>query len=229
MMVSSFLLLATQARAEENDSGFLDDYSKLKPVPGTSVLMYTAPGTLEAYKNYKAVMIDQPEIIIAADSKYRGIKPDEAKAVADAMRLAMSKAISKTLPVVDLPGPGVLYMRIAASNVHLSRKKRGILGYTPAGFVITEATRATQHMQQKIVLQKMKLEIEIQDSQTQEILNAIVDKIVPGTKKPGESWSSEQDLIDYWARHLGCWFANSRKPANARTDCAKNSNLNEST
>jgi hypothetical protein len=164
-------------------------------------------------------MIDQPEIVIAEDSAYRGIKPDEVKAVADQMRQAMSKAVSQTLPVVDQPGPGVLYVRIAASNVHLNKKKRGVLGYTPVGFVITTAAEATQQMQQKIVLQEMNLEIEIQDSETLEVLNALVDKIRPGEKKPGQSWSSEQEIMDYWADRLNCWLSNARKPEDQRTKC----------
>jgi hypothetical protein len=159
LAVTAVMLLASGANAGDSDSGFLDDYSKLQPIAGTGARVYHAPGALEAFKNYKAVMIDQPEFIIAADSKYRGIKPDEAKTVADLMRQKMSEAVSKTLPVVDMAGPGVLYVGIAASNIHLAKKKRGILGYTPAGFVVGSAVSAGQDMQQKIVLQDMNLEI----------------------------------------------------------------------
>jgi hypothetical protein len=47
------------------------------------------------------------------------------------------------------PGPGVLYVRIAASNVHLKKKSRGLLVYTPAGFVVTAAVASSQAMEQK--------------------------------------------------------------------------------
>jgi hypothetical protein len=220
LAMTAAMILATELSAGEADSGFLDDYSKLKPIAGTSARAYTAPGALKAYENYKAVMIDQPEFVIAADSKYRGIKPDEAKAVADMMRQAMSKAVSKSIPVVDIAGPGVLHVRIAASNVHLNKKKRGLLSYTPAGFVVTEATQAGQEMEQKIVLQDMNLEIEVMDSQTQKVLAAMVDKIEPGVKKPGESWSSEQEMMDYWSNRLDCRLENARKPEDQWQDCA---------
>ena len=93
--------------------------------------MYAAPDAFKDYKNYKAVMIDQPELIIADDSKYKGIKPDDAKAVADALRAQMSNTVTKNgrMFVVDKPGPGVLYVRIAASNIHLKKKSRGLLGH----------------------------------------------------------------------------------------------------
>jgi hypothetical protein len=217
--MTAAVFLVAELSANETDSGFLSDYSKLKPVAGTTARSYKAPGAEEAYKNYKAVMIDQPEFIIAADSAYRGIKPDEAKVVADMMRHAMSKAVSQSIPVVDMAGPGVLYVRIAASNVHLKKKKRGLLGYTPAGFIVTSAAQAGQQMQQKIVLEDMNLEIEVLDSQTQEVLGAVVDKIQPREKKPGASWSSEQEIVDFWSNRLRCRLDNSRKPQSQWQDC----------
>jgi hypothetical protein len=221
LAVAATLLLATELSAADSDSGFLDDYSKLKPIAGTTTRIYTAPGALEAYKNYKAVMIDQPEFFIAEDSKYRGIKPDEAKAVADKMRHTMSKAVSKSIPVVDIAGPAVLHVRVAASDVHLVKKKRGLLSYTPAGFVVNAVTQAGQEMQQKIVLQDMNLEIEVMDSQTQEVLLAMVEKITPGFKKPGESWASQQEMMDYWSNRLECRLQNARLPKDQWQDCIK--------
>jgi len=152
--MTSALLLSATTEIVADDSGFLSDYSKLKPLAGTDTLMYTAPNAYTDFKNYKAVMIDQPEFVIANDSKYKGVKPDDAKAVADALPAQMSDTVTKNgrLYVVDKPGPGVLYIRIAASNIHLKKKSRGLLGYTPAGFVVGSAVSAGQVMQQKIMM-----------------------------------------------------------------------------
>jgi hypothetical protein len=219
LVVTAAMFLATGVNADDSESGFLDDYSILEPIAGTDARVYNAPGAFENFKNYKAVMIDQPEFIIAADSKYRGVKPDEAKAVADFMRQKMSEAVSKTLPVVDRAGPGVLYVGIAASNIHLAKKKRGILGYTPAGFVVGSAVSAGEGMQQKIVLQNMVLEIKVLDSQTQELLAAAVDKIDPGSKKPGESWADEDTVMEYWSKRFHCRLDNAGKPKDQWQNC----------
>lgn len=135
------------------------------------------------------------------------------------MRHNMSEAVSKTLPVVDRAGPGVLYIGIAASNVHLAKKKRGLLGYTPAGFVVTSAAAAGEDMQQKIVLQDMNLEIKILDSQSQALLAAAVDKIDTNTKKPGESWADEQTMMDYWSKRIHCRVENASKPRDQWQNC----------
>ena len=222
-LTAALLLSATTGIAADN-SGFLTDYSKLKPIAGSDTLMYTAPNAYTDLKNYKAVMIDQPELVIADDSKYKGIKPDDAKAVADALRAQMSDTVTKNgrMFVVDKPGPGVLYIRMAASNVHLKKKGRGLLGYTPAGFVVGSAVSAGQEMKQKVILQDMNLEMEVQDSQTQKVLAAMVDKIHPGAKaKAGESWSKEHTVMDYWATRFHCRLENSQKPESEWQDCEK--------
>jgi len=222
LTVALLLLLSSELLAD--DSGFLTDYSNLKPIAGSDARLYTAPNAHTDFKNYKAVMIDQPEFVIASDSKYKGVKPDDAKAVADALRAQMNATVTKNgrLFVVDKPGPGVLYVRIAASNIHLAKKKRGLLGYTPAGFVIGSAVSAGEEMEQKIILQDMNLEIEIQDSQSQEVLVAMVDKVDPGTKaKASESWSKEHTVMDYWANRFVCRLENSQKPESEWADCEK--------
>jgi hypothetical protein len=216
------VLLSTAVTAE--DSGFLSDYSQLKTIPGTDTRMYTAPNAYTDFKNYHAVMIDQPELVIATDSKYKGIKPDDAKVVADQLRKRLSDTVrqNKNMTVVDKPGPGVLYVRMAASNVHLKKKSRGILGYTPVGFVVGSATSAGQEMEQKVVLQDMNLEIEVMDSQTQVVMASVVDKIESGKKsKASESWAKEHTVMAYWATRFNCRLENSGKPESEWKDCEK--------
>jgi len=218
---AAFLLLCTTGLAAD-DSGFLTDYSQLKPIAGTDIRLYTAPGAYTEAKKYTAVMIDQPEIVIADDSKYKGIKPDDAKLVADNMRNALTDAVTKTgrVKVVDKAGPGVLYVRLAASDVHLKKKSRGVLGYTPAGFVVGSAVSAGQEMEQKVIMQDMTLEIEFQDSQTEKVMAAVVDKIEAGKKaKASESWMKEHTVMAYWATRFNCHLENSQKPENEWQDC----------
>lgn len=222
--LATALLLSSATNLVADDSGFLTDYSKLKPIAGTDAKMYTAPDALTNLKKYKAVMIDQPEFVIASDSKYKGIKPDDAKALADAWRALIADTVTKNgrLFVVDQPGPEVLYVRMAASNVHLAKKKRGLLGYTPAGLVVGAAVSAGEEMKQKIILQDMNLEFEFQDSQSQEILAAIVDKVDTGkAANASESWSKENTVMDYWAKRFNCRLENSQKPQNEWEDCEK--------
>lgn len=73
-----FVAISTFGAAFAQDiqySDFLTDYSHLKK--STDAYMdytYLAPGAENRMANYSAVMIDQPEIFIAPNSKYKGMK-----------------------------------------------------------------------------------------------------------------------------------------------------------
>ena len=95
-----------------------------------------------------------------------------------------------------------------------------MLGYTPAGFVVTTAVTSAEAMEQKVILQDMNLEMEVQDSQSQAVLVAIVDKIESGKKaKAGDSWAQEHTVREYWANRFNCRLENSRKPESEWRDC----------
>ena len=74
-IVFATVLMATAAQAD--NAGFLTDYSLLDEAEGYSYKsIYLSPGALDRLANYDKVMIDQPEIFIDPESKYKGMKPD---------------------------------------------------------------------------------------------------------------------------------------------------------
>ena len=114
----------------------MTDYTQLQKVTdGSANYRYVAPGAEDRMAGYFAVMIDQPEIFIANDSPYRGVKPKQLNTLADALRAGIASGLSEDLFVVDRPGENVLYLSVAATNLKLTKKKKSILGYTPVGLV----------------------------------------------------------------------------------------------
>ena len=85
-----FLITTASGTALAQDfvsSDFLSDYSQLKQSSDEYMdYTYLAEGAPGKMADYSAVMIDQPEIFVAADSKYKGMKPDDMKQLADAFR-----------------------------------------------------------------------------------------------------------------------------------------------
>jgi hypothetical protein len=85
---------------------------------------------------------------------------------------------------------------------------------------VTTAVASGQAMEQKVILQDMNLEMEVQDSQSQAVLVAIVDKIKTGKKaKASDSWAQEHTVRAYWANRFNCHLENSRKPESEWRDC----------
>jgi hypothetical protein len=138
LLIAVFALFgAASAFGQNND--FLTDYSLLEPnTEGRFVsLRYFDPNVIQKLADYKAVLVDQPEIFIAADSKYKGAKGDQLKALADVARLATIERLEAGgYTIATEPGPDVLYMRWAITDLYLQKKKRGILSYTPLGMVV---------------------------------------------------------------------------------------------
>ena len=162
---ATLTLLSGMAIAE---SGFLSDYSKLKPVKSAAgdELVFVAPGAYERAVGYKAVMVDQPEILFSADSEYRGMKPEDIAELASIMRTVAKERLEERgrYKVVEQPGPDVLFVRMALTELYLKKKKRGVLAYTPVGAVAKLGTDALKETLSKIDIIEMTFEAELVDS-----------------------------------------------------------------
>jgi len=110
--------------ANAQDNSFFTDPSLLKPWDqGTFDLGYVHPDVFKIAQRYDSVMVDQPEILIAADSRYKGAKGNHLKQLADVGRLAMIERLEAGgWTVTDEAGPKVVFMRWAISDLYLKKK-----------------------------------------------------------------------------------------------------------
>ncbi len=202
-------------------SGFLSDYSQLKKTSDDKFMghSYLVQGAEDRMANYTAVMIDQPEIFIAPNSKYKGIKPDDMKALADAFRTSMSQSLAQDFMIVEQAGPNVLYVRFAITNLQLKKKRKGLLSYTPVGLVAGAAKSAlTSDITKKIDLKGLVMEMEVLDSNSEQQLAAAVE-VRSGSKEEPASWAELEAMIGVYAQRMRCTLDNARIPEESRVDC----------
>ena len=216
--------MAVSADGPSTESGFLTDYSTLTATNETGregVYVYRAADSEKRLSGIRAIMIDQPVLAIAADSKVKSLKPDDAKLVADTFRQVMVDELSHDSLITDRPGEGVVLIRTSLSNLYLQKKKRGLLGYTPAGFVITSAKRALDDVMGKINLTEVVLEAEVVDVNTGDVLVAVQDPHGnKENKKEFASWDEVQSTLEIYAKRLNCRIANARAATTAAQDCS---------
>jgi|SRR5688572_3938537 len=215
------LLMATSTQAA--DSGFLTDYSKLKSGQGQmAARMYLVPDVDKRAKSYRGVFVDQPEIFISPNSKYKGMKPDDAKVIADVLRESINAELKGgSLMNLNAPQAGSLTIRVALSDVMVQKKKRGLLSYTPAGFVIHAAKQALSEVTSNIDLKAATVEIEIIDSASGEVLAAGVEpRGTAGGGTAATSWDDLQAYLSTTGKRVACRLENAQKPEGARADCA---------
>jgi hypothetical protein len=191
-------------QAVAGDSQFIENLPQLaqdKDRPGA--MIWEKPGINRAA--YTRVMIEPITIFISPDSEYKGLNADELKKISDGFREAVTKALEPDIAVVNEKGAGVLYIRAALTNVKVAKKPRGLLGYTPIGFVVTTAAGP------QISLKQAALEIETLDSASGERVGVLIDKAPRVADKEELSWDSINKTLGYYAERFKARMEAARK------------------
>lgn len=212
LFVSLCILLSNAVLAISADtySGFMENYPAFeadKDRPGA--LIYVKPGA--SLKGYTKVMIAPIEIWIDPASEYKGINPDDLKEVSDAFRKLIIDALEPAYPVVDKPGPEVLGLRLAITKVYVTKKKRGLLGFTPVGLVLSTGEKL---LGSNMSLQEAIIEAELLDLETGERLGALIDQqtktgegpsgvnFLKSVKKGATSWEEIEKVLKFYAERF---------------------------
>jgi hypothetical protein len=202
--ISILLTGAAWAKSDVKRSGFIENYPAFEAdADRKGAQVYRKAGV--DLKKYTKIMIDPVEIWISPKSKYKGIKPDDLKVLADTFRQSIIDALEPTYPVVSKPGPDVLGIRIAITNVLIMKKKRGLLGYTPVGLVVSTAKKT---LGDNMSIEEAVIEAELLDSQSNERLGALMDQqsktakkksSIGSTKKGKTSWEEITATLKFYA------------------------------
>ena len=194
------VLTAAAAAAPPPQSGFLDSYPPLQPDPKhAGSFIYMEPGA--SLKGLTKVQIDPILVWYSKDSTYQGIDPNELSAVTENLRKALVKNLEPKYPVVDTVGPNVLRLRLAVTNVIAEKKKRGILGYTPVGFVISSAKNAAT-AGPNLNIASATLEAELLDSSGKRLAVVIDPLQGQDVQKENLTWADIGKVLDAAGKRL---------------------------
>lgn len=176
---------STAIRAE--NSGFLSDYTDMEFAAGEyGEKTAPVPNLTDKMVSVTKIMVDQPEIFIAEESAYKGMKPGDALALAETLRAAITAYVDPK-NLVEEPGPDVVYLRMAITDLHLKKKKRRLVSYTPVGLVANTAKGlVVSDVMKKIDLVGVTVEMQSQNAATGEHLGSLVFKFDP-TKEAKDS------------------------------------------
>lgn len=219
-----------QAPTRPYDKTFLTNYDLLQPRAATKTgqpgdLAYVAPGAIKRLAAYNAVMVDQPEILFSPDSPVKGMKPDDLRALSEALRDVIGGNLAAGgYSVAQKPGPGVIYLRVALTDLIVEKKKRGLLAYTPVGAVVKAGADLVQEAFNKVDFIELTFQAELVDSMSNDVLGALVAE--RGTRKAAGQKETRIDMDEMrqnmraWSHRLRCQLDNSKLPADKQTNCA---------
>ncbi len=185
LLVVVFLLggCAAGGMDDVEKSGFLVDYSQLTPGgEDRAALTYVDPDV--DFKNYDALMFDRVSVWLSPEAEIRDVDPAVFKKMSDYFRHALVKAVEDGYTVVDQPGPNVIRVRAAITDVEPSDPVAKALSVDNIGTGGAEA------------------EIELLDSMSSERLAAAVDRRQGDQPASRDVWEDTKDAFDYWARRF---------------------------
>ncbi|GJL69825.1 MAG: hypothetical protein NPIRA06_24600 [Nitrospirales bacterium] len=185
-------------------SGFLTDYTSLRPSPDDSgAWSYRKPGV--NFKDYNTIMLDPLVIFPSQHSEYGGLDGLTAWRLALAFQESMSRALAGGYEIVKDPGPGVLRLRAALTDVMLERP--ALASSVPLlplanDFLIQGAEKISG---MNALEGEAAIEAEILDTQSQERLVAYVEQRMSSEvllTREKDSLGPVLEIFDYWAKKL---------------------------
>lgn len=234
VLVSAALLCALIAASGCATTGsdpptFLGDHLDFKPAPdGSGVMIYVEPGlTVARVDEYQRFMIDPVAIWYSDDSEYRGIYPEELKAMADYFSQAAVRALQDRYPVVTKPGPDVMHIRAAFTGM---KRRQPFHAYelVPVGLVFTAArdlSGANAITREKVLqhnsyIIEATIEVGFFDSVSNELLGAFWQtrdaRPEHGEQNQGATWGQVKAALDAWAEELRHRLDNAHDAPSAR-------------
>ena len=197
--------------------GFLSDYSKLKPEAGDSNA-YAFQASPEVGGKYNKVIIDRIKIFFTDESEYKGVDPTDLKALTDYFHHALVKALGNAYPVVTDPGPDVVRLRIAVTNVTANKPAASLVTLAVPFLWIADAGTGVAKGQtgSTAFVGKASIEAEALDSVSNQQVAAYVETEIPkkydwthGLAKGVTSyadaysaWAYTKEAMDIWAKHI---------------------------
>ncbi len=191
-----------QMPAGKNFSGFLKDYSNLKPNPdlGKNALTFAKPDERRNLHRYIAIIVDPVQVYLASDAD-RSKLPEKGPGVgARYFHKALLEAVSGAFPPVDQPGPLVLRLRAALIGLDVGHE-------IPAA---ERSADSSDSFDRSIDISKVAVEMELVDSETGEQIAAMVDreKLGDGAQigdahfSRQEKWAAAREAFDGWAKRV---------------------------
>jgi Protein of unknown function (DUF3313) len=178
-------------------SGFLTDYSLLQPgTEGQARLRYVNPNA--NWNSYTGIYIE-PVVFISDANAH--VDPKDQQALSSYYYDTLKKHLSGVLPIVEQPGPHILVLRAALSNVTSATP-----GLRTVSVVIPQARliNAAQSVatDSYAFVGSARSEAEIKDGGTGQILAEAVDGRSGGMSIKNADvweWGDAENAMDYWA------------------------------
>jgi hypothetical protein len=191
---------AASGMKDVKQTGFLGNYGQLQPGgDDRAALIYVNPDV--DFKPYTKLMFERVSVFLSPTLESREIDPTILKELTDFYQNALLEAVKGGYEVVDQPGPDVLWVRVAITDVVPSNPTANTMSsIIPVGMVVAGATKAVSDA--NLGTGEAATEMEVLDSMTKERLAAAVDRRQGGKSAFRGKWVDTKNAFEYWAKRF---------------------------
>lgn len=170
-----------------------DDITLAPGPPGGARLRWIRPGT--DFSKYHGMIFDRVTFFFAPDSEYKGMDPHELKELADLFHRQFKNELRKKFPLVTGPGPGVVRIRCAITDLKQNRPL--LSGIWPSDFDPLNPEKGLSASW--VDSGATSIEVVVLDSMTNAPIMAAIDDRKTGQKEKFTKWGSAEDAFRFWA------------------------------
>lgn len=199
--------------ATHEKAGLLEGYyGKLGPGPKDGAkLRWLKPGV--DFSKYEKFMIDSVVFFLSDESEYKGLDGNEIKELTDAFNLELVNALKDKYPIVSEPGPEVLRIRTAITNVKQSKPVlSGVTSIIPVGLVVSVVKKGATGTWTGSG--ETGVELLAIDTMSNEVIAAAQDERSAGFTERFSRLGSAEEAFQFWAGRVRTFFDNVRGAKN---------------
>ncbi len=190
-----------QPRGVPDESGFLGNYSELRPGKGDeAALVFVRPDV--DWKSYNAVIFESVTLWPGKDGGLSKLSPEDQQMLADGLFKSVHDALAKVTTITTTPGPGVIRLRVAlteadSTNVVLN----AVATIVPQIRVVSTVMGLAANT--SMTVGSATIEGDVRDSLTNQRVAAFVDKRIGQRSLRGlGTWSQVNAAFDHWGEQL---------------------------
>lgn len=190
-----------QPRGTPDESGFLSNYSDLRPGKGDEMaLVYIRPGV--DWKNYTAVIFESVTLWPGKDGGLAKLSPEDQQMLVDTLYSSVHDQLAKVTTLTTTPGPGVIRLRVAlteadSTNVVLNAVATIVPQVRAVSTILGLAANTS------LTVGSATIEGDVRDSLSNQRLGAFVDKRIGQRSLRGlGTWSQVEAAFTHWGEQL---------------------------
>ncbi len=191
---------ASSGMNDVNKSGFISDYTELALGGEDRAALVFIDSDVD-FKVYQKIMFDRVTVMLSPSADYQGVDPALFAEMTEYYQNALIVAVKNGYEVVDQPGPDVLRVRVAITDIKPSKPVSNTLSsIIPVGIAVAGITKVVSN--DNLGTGEAATEIEVLDSMSGKVVAAAVDRRQGGKSAFRGKWTDTKQAFDHWAKRF---------------------------